>query len=394
MEIRTPRVLVALFVLLSLICAWCIGAFRQPIEVTPFISQVLEAAEDFQRVETGVYVGHVQEGELARTTGYAATGSALGYAGPIDVVVGVTQAGRITQVAIARQTETFAFFQGILDSAFLESAIGKHCADPFRIGDDIQAVTGATVSLQGLCAAIQSACHKAARAAHIPVKAPDVPQMTIGFPELILLMLLGNGCLAYGRGVRRSRSPWRWICLGLGLVFLGIWLKRPISLIHINALLMGYWPQWQTHLYWYLLVLGVLMPIVLAGRNVYCSHVCPLGAVQQALGALSGSPMRIPRRIDQVLRWAQRLLAWMAVVCALAFRNPGIIHYEISGPLFSLNGAIWQFALLALVLVLSLALMRPWCNYLCPIRVLTDSIQWIRRWLRPLSRATVRSRRR
>jgi NosR/NirI family nitrous oxide reductase transcriptional regulator len=383
--LRAARVLFTVLLALSLICTWIIGTFRQPVEVTPFFKQVLGRAERFERAEAGVYVGYVEEGEQARKVGYVATGSALGYAGPIDTVVGMTQTGRIAQVAIARQTETFAFFHDILDSAFLESVIGKHCADPFQIGDDIQAVTGATVSLQGLTEAIQAACHRAAQVAHIPVKARDLPPITMGFPELILLSLLGMGFLAYGRAMRRYRRVLQWIGLGLGLALLGVWLNRPMSLIHINVLLMGYWPQWQTHLYWYLLVVGVLMPIVLTGRNVYCSDVCPLGAVQQALGALSGTRIHVPRKIDQGLRWGQRILAWLAVVCALATRNPTIIHYDVSGPLFSLNGATWQFALLALVLVTSLALMRPWCNYLCPIRVLTDFIRLVRRCLGRLS---------
>ena len=348
------------------------------MDVTPFLTQVLSQAERFERAEAGVYVGYAEEDAQAREVGYVAMGSALGYAGSIDTVVGMSLTGQIVQVAISRQTETLAFFQDILDSALLESVIGKHCTDPFQIGHDIQAVTGATVSLQGLTEAIQVACHRAARVAKIPVKAGVTPRITIGFPELILALLFGIGFLGYARVVRKYRRALRWVGLGLGLALLGIWLNGPISLIHINALLMGYWPQWQSHLYWYLLALGVLLPIVLTGRNVYCGHVCPMGAVQQALGALSGNSIHVPRKIHRALHWTQRVLAWVAVLCALATRNPGIIHYELSSTLFSLNGAIWQFSLLALVLIASLALMRPYCHYLCPLRALTDFIRLTR----------------
>lgn len=375
MAVRVASVCLKGFMLLSLVCAWVIGAYREPLALGGLFGQVLETAREFKRIAPGVCVGFLQEDGHTRHLGYVATASALGYAGPIEVVVGATPVGRITGVVIARQTETPAFFRHIHDSAVLASVIDKHCADPFQVGSDIQAVTGATVSLQGLTTAIQTACHEVARVAQIPIKAREVPRVSVGFPELVLLLLLANGCLISGRNARL----WRWIGLGLGLVLVGIWLKRPLSLIHINALLMGYWPQWQTHLYWYLLVLGVLMPIVLTGRNIYCSQICPVGAVQQVLGAASGTQWRVPRRIDQGLRWAQRLLAWLAVCCALAWRNPGILHYEIAGPLFSLNGAVWQFVFLALVLVLSLALVRPWCNYLCPLRVVCDFVRWVRR---------------
>jgi NosR/NirI family transcriptional regulator, nitrous oxide reductase regulator len=354
------------------------------MDVTPFFTQVLGQAERFERAGAGVYVGYLEEGTQAREVGYVATGSALGYAGSIDTVVGMTLTGRIAQVVISRETETLAFFRGILDSAFLESVKGKHCTDPFQIGDDIQAVTGATVSLQGLTEAIQVACHRAAGVANIPVKARATPRITMGFPELILLLLFGIGFLAYAPAAHRHRGVLRWLGLGLGLALLGVWLNGSISLIHINALLLGHWPQWRIHLYWYLLVLGVLLPIVLTGRNVYCSHVCPLGAVQQALGTVSGSRLHVPRKIHRAMRWTQRALAWLAVLCALATRNPGIMHYEVSGTLFSLNGAIWQFVLLALVLVASLALMRPWCHYLCPMHVLTDFVRLVRGCFRRL----------
>ena len=94
MALRTKRVLLAIAVGLSLICAWIIGIFRQPVDVTPFFTQVLGEAERFERAEAGVYVGYVEAGAQARIAGYVGTGSALGYAGPIDAIVGVTPSGR------------------------------------------------------------------------------------------------------------------------------------------------------------------------------------------------------------------------------------------------------------------------------------------------------------
>jgi len=150
-----------------------------------------------------------------------------------------------------------------------------------------------------------------------------------------------------------------------------------MSLIHINSFLLGYWPAWRDHLYWYLLIGGVLLPILLTGKSLYCSHVCPFGAVQQALGA-AGMTRQVPQRVEFYLRWLQRGLVWMAVVCALAFRNPALVPYDLSGALFGWAGLTWQFVALVAILIAALVITRPWCNYLCPIRAITDFIRLAR----------------
>jgi polyferredoxin len=70
---------------------------------------------------------------------------------------------------------------------------------------------------------------------------------------------------------------------------------------------------------------------------------------------------------SKYLLWSQRVLAISAVCMALLFRNPGFSSFEIFGTFFNLNGSNYQFALLALILLLSLFVYRPWCNYLCPL---------------------------
>jgi Na+-translocating ferredoxin:NAD+ oxidoreductase RnfG subunit len=381
MEMRGREVLLAIAVPLSIMGAWFVGAFRTQAESTAFLEQALPQARHFDKVREDVYVGYARKGEAAEPVGYVATGLGTGYAGPIRIAMSLSNEGRIRAVLILRQTETVAFFRRVLSARFLESVTGKHCADSFRIGDDVQAVTGATVSLEGLTDAIRSASRQAARQAQIPVPAPTSPKIVLGLPEIVLLLLYGIGVLASGPAKRSGRLL-RWVGLGLGLVFLGFWLNGPISLIHINALLLGYWPLWQSHFYWYLLLGGVLLPVVVTGRNIYCHSVCPFGAAQQVVGALGGTRMTVPGKIDRLLRWAQRLLAWAAIVCALVFRNPALVHYEVSGTLFSLTGALWQFVLLAVILVTSLIFTRPWCNYLCPIRAVADYIRLVRRSLR------------
>jgi polyferredoxin len=132
-------------------------------------------------------------------------------------------------------------------------------------------------------------------------------------------------------------------------------------------------------MYWYLLLAGVLLPVILNGKSPYCSNVCPLGATQQILVKVGGARVEIPPKYSHCLKLVQWTLAWAAIMCALLLRNPSVMSYEISATFFSVIGRNWQFILLGVVLILSLFVTRPWCNYLCPVRAVADYIRLLRR---------------
>ena len=173
----------------------------------------------------------------------------------------------------------------------------------------------------------------------------------------------------------------RWISMLIGLFVLGFVYNKPFTLVLVNKLLLGFWPEWQLHLYWYLLIAGILFIYTVDNRNPYCEWFCPFGATQECLGVIGGAKKRLPDRLNKILRWFQRFLALGAVVLALIFRNPGISSYEVFGAFFHLIGTNFHFILLGIVLVASLFIRRPWCSYLCPLRPVTDFIRLIRSWI-------------
>ena len=88
----------------------------------------------------------------------------------------------------------------------------------------------------------------------------------------------------------------------------------------------------------------------------------------------------------------QRLLTLAAILLGVWFRNPGVASYELFGTLFELLGSSVQFVALGLVLLAALFIKRPWCNYLCPIRPVTDLIRLIRQTVKERwQKATLRT---
>ncbi len=369
----------------TIIVAWIVGARRARIDPGPFLREALPGAVEFAPVGDGIYAAGTPGAPGGPPVGYVAIGTAIGYGGPMRVAVGVDTAGRVRGLAIIDHKETTPFFDKIRAGRYPDVLVGKSYADSFALDRDVDAVSGATVSLTALLTSVRRGVHRVAtNILKLPVKPEEAEPFRFGFPEALLILLFASGLLVCSRslnGKPRSRAYLRWGTRLTGLIFLGFLLAAPLSIVHIHLLLAGYWPDWRSHVYWYVLMAGVLLPLVFVNRDVYCQTFCPFGAAQDVLKVIGGPGRRLPAKVHARLRWLQRGLAWAAVVLALLYRDPRRLDYEVFGSLFRLSGTMVQLSLLAVVLIVSLLMVRPWCHYLCPLRAVSDYVRMLRRWL-------------
>jgi uncharacterized protein with FMN-binding domain len=365
----------AVVALVTVVVAWAVGWYRQETDLAPFLKQALPSAERFEECQTEIFAGWEAFEEEHRIVGYVAIGRADGYGGPMQVAVGVDLKGTVEGIAIVDHQETAAYFQRVTQTRLPEGLVGKKYSEPFSLGQDVDAFTGATMTVTGLVESVRSGARSVAGSQlKLPLPPAEVVPIKFGLPEITLLCLFGTALVSQAGRLKRKRLV-RWICLLIGLVVLGFMFNTPLTLIHVNSLLLGYWPQWQSHLYWYVLIVGVLIVPLVTGKNPYCNAICPFGATQRCLGVIGDAKPRFSPRWRVWLRWAPRILAWAAILLALSYRNPALANYEVYGTLFDLVGSHFQFGLLAVVLVASLFITRPWCNYLCPIRAVTEYLR-------------------
>jgi len=136
-----------------------------------------------------------------------------------------------------------------------------------------------------------------------------------------------------------------------------------ISKIHASNLVMG---------------LGLLLSVLIAG-NAFCGWVCPFGAVQDALTwvrrKLHVPTVAVPVRVDRVLRLGRFVVLGVVLVASATTLKLWFADFD---PYVTLFGLHWLFepdpasmwigwAILAVVLGLSVAVERAWCRYLCPL---------------------------
>jgi len=377
---RQGERLLALAALAIIVLAWIGGTFRTEADLLPFLKRVLPKADHIESLPGGTYAAW---DDLNKThfLGYISVGSAPGYGGELKMVVAVSPKGEVIGLEILGHKETVAFFRRVKRSGFLDALKGKTYSDPFKIGRDLDGVTGATYSARAVAEAVGKASRNiSSRNLGLPVPQDPSPKIIFGLPEFVLIFLFMMGLIGRRRSFKYPKIA-RWFSLLTGLVVLGFLFDKPLTIVLINKMLLGFWPEWQLHLYWYILLAGILFITIMDLRNPYCDWFCPFGSAQECLAALGGAKRGFPKNIQPFLRWFQRALALGAIVVALFYRNPGLSSYEVFGAFFQLIGTNFQFILLGIVLVAALFIRKPWCGALCPLRPVIDFVRLIRNWI-------------
>lgn len=368
--------------IVSVIAAWFIGGvINRPPQRD--CTRVLVEATNCLQVDHDTYEGYMSHEDGTETlVGWARVESSTGYAGPVSTMVGVSPAGEILGVFVVEQTETPSFFARLEEKEFFAVFVGKSAASPFRLGEDVDGVTRATITSQAVVTAVREASYTLAETKVGLDVTREATPIRFGIPEITLIALYVAGYFGHQRKFKYKKAL-RWGTMLVGVVVLGFVYNLPLTIAHFNSLLLGYWPDWHTNIYWYLLIGGILFVATVDGKNPYCQWFCPFGAAQECLGAIGGAKVWHPGRWRNSLQWAQRGLAWLAIVLGLLLRNPGVSSYEIFGALFSFEGIGVQWIILVVILLLSLFVRRPWCGFLCPIDPITSLIAATRRWLKP-----------
>lgn len=291
-----------------------------------------------------------------------------GFGGPMIVATVVNPKGDILNVMVIDHKETRAWYKRVMESKLIPNIIGKNYMDPFINGDDVDALTGATYTTRAITQCVKETSRKVAVTKFgLPPAKVEKQKIKFGIPELVLLVLLLVGTLGINKAPKKYKKRIRWIILLTGLGVIGFWVNHPLTLVDINKLLMGYFPDIYNQLYWYILVFGILLIFLTSNKNIYCSYVCPFGAAQECLSLVAKAKNQKRNQFSNFLKWARRIFVFAAIAMALIMRNPSVSSYEVYSTFFTLSGTNGAVLFLALVIIAALFIKRPWCNYLCPI---------------------------
>ncbi len=153
------------------LCAICIvitGALAATNSVTaPIIEAATIAAQNAARIEllpeadgftsVEVAVENVSDVSVSNNgVGTVITSAGKGYGGTITVMTAFTPDGVIKQIKITEQSETAGLGSKIVSEASFQESFAGLPAAPFTV-NDIDAISGATISSKAVTAAVNSA---------------------------------------------------------------------------------------------------------------------------------------------------------------------------------------------------------------------------------------------
>lgn len=137
-------------------------------------------------------------------------------------------------------------------------------------------------------------------------------------------------------------------------------------------------------------ILGFMMLFGMLFGRFICGFLCPFGFLQDLIYKIKSYKMKIPKKIDKVLRFLKYVIL---IVVVLLFSMFLTNKYGIAAPYFCkyicpagtlgagvpltiLNESlrpglgflfIWKLFVLGIILLSSIFIYRPFCKYLCPL---------------------------
>lgn len=128
-----------------------------------------------------------------------------------------------------------------------------------------------------------------------------------------------------------------------------------------------------------MVILGLAFLLALLFGPVFCGWVCPFGSFQEWIGRLGQKLLGkrynrlMPEKLDRLLRYLRyAVLGWAVYMTSIT----GVLVFKSVDPYHALFAfwtgevAVGGYIALAMTIILSLIMERPFCKYVCPMGAL------------------------
>lgn len=330
-------------------------------------------------------------GHLQRTS--PLSDNVVGYQGPTDSLIALDASGRVVGIAVGASYDNEPYVGYVRTDKYFRKLFNGQTLEELAHQDwdagEIEGVSGATMTSRAVAKGIITSASVQLERQATTGLAPAQPPMRRALFKLTTRRDMSTIGLAL-LGVVFAFTRWkrtRWLRLLFQFLLIG-WL----GLVNGDMLSQAMWVGWAqngvplSNALGLVCLTGValILPIT-TGKNVYCAHICPHGAVQQLVRNRLPSRLRIPRRIETMLRWLPAsLLAWVLIVAILRLPLSLVDIEPFDAWLWPITG-IAALSVAIIGLVASLFVPMAYCRYGCPTGKLLDYLRatthgrWTRR---------------
>ena len=308
-------------------------------------------------------------GTLLRTS--PAADALVGYQGPSDVLVGFDAAGGLTGLTLLETYENEEYAVYLRDDDYYRAQFkGLTLAELAGLdwrAAQIDGVSGSTLISNSITEGM-------ILAAQTEQTAPK--ELTLDWQPrdwgTALVVLLGA---LIGMSSLRSNDRLRSVFLCVLVGYLGLVNGDMLS----QALLVG-WAQhgvpWRSAGGLVLLTFAALIIPITTKRNLYCSHLCPHGALQQLLKKRLPWQTEVPKSFVRTLRRLPLALLGLCVIIPMTDAAFSLVDIEpFDAWVYSIAG--WPTLTVAAIgLAASLFIPMAYCKYGCPTGALLEFLRF------------------
>jgi hypothetical protein len=314
----------------------------------------------------------------------------VGYQGPTDLLIAVDANRLVTGIAIGESYDNEPYVDYIRDDTYFRNLFNGRSPDALAALDaaSVEGVSGATMTSQAAARSLQLTAqafvNQQRPSPHDSTSTETTHEPASGtaadFQPLVLLTIrnlstITIAILGMATGLTHLRGR-RWLRVAFQCVLIG-WLGLMNGDMVSQALLLG-WAQsgipWKNAFGLAFLTLAAFAVPITSGRNVYCSHLCPHGAVQQLVRNRMSWQMKLSTSTQ---RWFGRipglLIAWVVAI--------GMLHLSFSAvDIEPFDAWLWNIAGIGTIfvavvgLIASLFVPMAYCRFGCPTGALLDYV--------------------
>jgi NosR/NirI family nitrous oxide reductase transcriptional regulator len=320
----------------------------------------------------------------------------VGYQGPTDLLIAIDDSNLVTGIAIGMSFDNEPYVGYVRDDSYFRNLFNGR--DPKTLAEmdaaKVEGVSGATMTSQAAARSLQltaqefvnelasqttsqqnteqASTKQGSSSEESPLMIVDEVVFRITWRDASTIVITVLGILV---GLTRLRGK-RWLRLTYQMLVIG-WLGLMNGDLVSQAFFLGAAQSgfpWQTALGLSLLSAAAIAVPITSGRNVYCSHICPHGAVQQLVRRRLPWQLSISPQIARgllVLPWL--LLGWVIMI--------GLLHLPFSPvDIEPFDASLWTVAGVATIaitvtsLIASLFIPMAYCRHACPTGALLDFI--------------------
>lgn len=288
-----------------------------------------------------------------------------GLLGPTPLLVSLDSESRIMKVDVLPNNETANYGKRAIDGV-IHSWNGKTIAEALET--QVDGVSGATYTSKALIRTMQT---RLATLEQNTASVTSYPVMDM-IGDIILALFIIIAMVAYFRPAILGKK--RWIILAAGILILGIWQGRLLSMAQFTVWVVNGVPLWGQWAMLVLIAAALLLPIIF-GKAFYCTWVCPFGNAQELIGKTTKKKWKMKHSLVSWLQLLRKAILFGGLLTVGIGMSFDFAQYEPFSIFRPQTAAYLALGIGVVSLILSAFIPRPFCRFGCPLGEMLEQVR-------------------